>query len=304
MKYISRILSAVLIGVASLAWVAEAEAKRLGGGKSVGRDSGAMQRQSTPPAAAPAPAQGAQQAASRPGAAAAPASTGSRWMAPLAGLAAGLGIAALASWLGFGEELASFMMIALLVVAALVVFRLVMARRAGGPRPAFQGAGAGAQGGMQFSGAPEQSSQPAVRPLPAFNAPALPSGHDSSLPAGFDAEGFLRNAKVQFIRLQAANDAGDLDDLREFTSPEVFAELRMDIAERGANQNRTDVVTLDADLLGVETSGNDYLATVHFSGMIRESEGAQAEAFDEIWVLAKPVSGASGWVLSGIHQRN
>jgi predicted lipid-binding transport protein (Tim44 family) len=300
MKFLNRILSVALIAVASLAWVAEAEAKRLGGGKSMGRDSGAMQRQSTPPAAAP--AQGAQQAAARPGAA--PAATGSRWMAPLAGLAAGLGIAALASWLGFGEELASFMMIALLVVAAFVVFRLVMARRAGGAQPAFQGAGASGQGLTRFTGGSTQSDPQIARPGSAFSPLAASPSNDLMVPAGFDVDGFLRNAKVQFIRLQAANDAGDLDDLREFTSPEVFAELRLDISEREAGVNRTDVVTLDAELLGVETSGKDYLATVHFSGMIRENEGAQAAAFDEIWVLAKPVSGETGWVLSGIHQRN
>jgi predicted lipid-binding transport protein (Tim44 family) len=299
MKFLNRILSVALIAVASLAWVAEAEAKRLGGGKSMGRDSGAMQRQATPPAAAPA------QQAARPGAAgAAPAASGSRWMAPLAGLAAGLGIAALASWLGFGEELASFIMIALLVVAALVVFRLIMARRAGGAQPAFQGAGASGQGVTRFTGGSSESGPQVSRPLPAFAAPSAAPAHEATVPAGFDVDGFLRNAKVQFIRLQAANDAGDLDDLREFTSPEVFAELRLDISERGSNLNRTDVVTLNAELLGVETSGNDYLATVHFSGMIRESEGVEAEAFDEVWVLAKPVSGGSGWVLAGIHQRN
>jgi len=283
----TRLLGIALVAIASMTFVVDAEARRLGGGKSFGRQSGITQRQATPPAAAPTQA-------GRP-----PAATGNRWAAPLAGLAAGLGLAALANWLGFGEELASFMLIALLVIAAVVVFRLLAARRQAGPRPAFQGAANGNNSYRQASAPVPGASLPPAMPQAMGGAAAagLPG-----VPAGFDVEGFVRTAKVQFVRLQAANDAGNLNDLREFTSPEMFAELKLDIDERGASANRTDVVTLDAELLGIETTATDYLASVRYTGMIREEEGSEAKAFDEVWVLSKPIVGG-GWVLAGIRQQ-
>ena len=122
------------------------------------------------------------------------------------------------------------------------------------------------------------------------------------VPADFDTQAFLRNAKTYYIRLQAAWDAANINDIREFTTPEMFAELRMQIQERGASANHTDVVTLDAQLLGIENSGADHLASVKFSGMIREVENAPAEPFAEVWNLTKPASGQGGWTLAGIQQ--
>ena len=295
----TRLIGIGLVAIASLAWVVDAEARRLGGGGSFGRQSNITQRQATPPAAAPAPTQVAQAGAAR---------TGSRWMAPMAGLAAGLGLAALASWMGFGEELASFMLIALLVIAGVVVFRMLAARRQGqaGPRPAFQGgyanAGAGQDSTVRYSPAPQERAGGGMSGPAAGAMAGAGASVDSGIPADFDVNGFLRAAKVQFIRLQAVNDAGDLNDLREFTSPEAYAELSLAIAERGATANRTDVVTLVADLLGIETTPVDYLASVRFTGMIREDDGGEAKPFDELWVLSRPVSGAGGWVLAGIQQ--
>jgi predicted lipid-binding transport protein (Tim44 family) len=109
-------------------------------------------------------------------------------------------------------------------------------------------------------------------------------------------------AKSNFIRLQAAWDKGDVADIREFTTPEVFAELKMQISERGAQADFTDVVTIDAELLGIETSANEYLASVKFVGMIKSAPTAAAEPFQEVWNLSKPVSGGSGWMLAGIQQ--
>jgi predicted lipid-binding transport protein (Tim44 family) len=122
------------------------------------------------------------------------------------------------------------------------------------------------------------------------------------VPEGFDTDAFLRHAKASFIRMQAAWDRGDLADLREFTSPEVFAELQLQIQERGGNQDYTEVVSIDAQLLGIETTERDYLASVQFNGMIRNAPGAQAEPYVEVWNLAKPLSGTGGWVLAGIQQ--
>jgi predicted lipid-binding transport protein (Tim44 family) len=122
------------------------------------------------------------------------------------------------------------------------------------------------------------------------------------VPADFDTEAFLRHAKASFLRMQAAWDRGDLADLREFTAPEVFAELQLQIQERGGNQDYTEVVSIDAQLLGIETTERDYLASVQFNGMIRNAPGAQAEPYVEVWNLAKPLSGNGGWVLAGIQQ--
>jgi len=122
------------------------------------------------------------------------------------------------------------------------------------------------------------------------------------LPADFDVPAFLRNAKTYFIRLQAAWDRNDVNDIREFTTPEMFAELKMQLQERGNSVNNTDVVSLDAELMGIETVGNDHLASVKFTGMIKEEHNASAAPFAELWNLAEPVSGQGGWVLAGIQQ--
>jgi predicted lipid-binding transport protein (Tim44 family) len=129
------------------------------------------------------------------------------------------------------------------------------------------------------------------------------AGHEQwGVPPGFDTEAFLRHAKASFIRMQAAWDRGDLADLREFTSPEVFAELQLQIQERGGNQDYTEVVSIDAQLLGIETTERAYLASVQFDGMIRNAPGAPAEPYVEVWNLAKPLAGNGGWVLAGIQQ--
>jgi predicted lipid-binding transport protein (Tim44 family) len=124
----------------------------------------------------------------------------------------------------------------------------------------------------------------------------------ASAPAGFDAEGFARQAKLNFIRLQAANDSGNLDDLREFTTPEVFAELKMQLAERRGAEQRTDVVELNANVVEVAEEAGRYVVSVRFSGLLREEAGAAPSPFDEIWHLTKSIAGGSGWVVAGIQQ--
>ncbi len=123
-----------------------------------------------------------------------------------------------------------------------------------------------------------------------------------SVPADFDAPGFLRHAKTHFIRLQAAWDKADIDDIREFTTPEMYAELKLDLQERGSAINNTDVVSINAELLGIETVGGNYLASVKFDGMIKEDAKSAAEPFAEVWNLSKPLAGQGGWLLAGIQQ--
>ena len=266
--------------------VGSAEAARLGGGKSVG-----MQRQSV----APKPATPAQQAT--PGAPAQPAGSPAaapkrNWMGPIAGLAAGLGIAALLSHFGLGEGMANILMIALLALAAVVAVKWLLRRKAP------------SDGALQYAGAGNSRQQPAATG-PQFGS-AAPSGTSglARIPDGFDSEAFLRIAKLNFVRLQASNDAKSLDDIREFVSPELYAEIKMQMDERGDSPQQTDIVTLNAELLEVLTEGNRHIASVHFSGTLREAVGATATPFDEVWNLAKPVSGDKGWVIAGIQQLN
>lgn len=287
----------------------EAEAaRRLGGGKSSG-----MQRQSAmadKPATAPGQASTApatsNMAAKAPAATPAAAAPKRSWMGPLAGLAAGLGLAALASHLGFGEGLANMLMIGLLVMAALAVVGFIMRKRAAAQRPAMAGVN-----GMQYAGAgpnaPAQRAYDVSLPGSSIGS-AIGSNIGSNLasrsgiPADFDEAAFVRNAKVQFIRLQAANDAGKLDDIREFTTPEMFAEFKLDIVERGATAQQTDVVNVDATVVEVAEEDARYVVSVRFTGTTREDQQAATEAFDEIWHLVKPRTGAGGWLLSGIQQ--
>lgn len=271
----------------------DAEAKRLGGGGSTG-----MQRQATPPSNNFNQAQRQQPAAP----AAAPQAQPKRsWMGPIAGLAAGLGLAALASHFGFGEELANFMMIALLAFAVIAAIGFFMRKKAGAQAQGMQYAGAGAN----YGGQPGNGARPDFTPAggsaftPAAQAVESTAG---SIPADFDVEGFVRNAKVNFIRLQAANDAGNLDDLREFTSPEMFAEIKMAIAERNGATQETDVVQLDAQVIDVVEEASRYIVSVHFSGQIREERNGPVENFSEVWHMTKPLSGTRGWVIAGIQQ--
>ncbi|GIK25855.1 MAG: transporter [Betaproteobacteria bacterium] len=279
-------LIAVFAAVVGLGFaVGDAEARRMGGSKSFGmqRSAPPPTKQSTAPATTP----------TQP-AAAQPAAGGSRWLGPVAGLAAGLGLAALFSHLGLGEELASFVMILLLVAAAVFVFRLLTRKRMPQSQSLQYAAGTGAGNTpLRFD------AQPAAGGAAAGAAHPSAAG---SIPAGFDVDGFLRQAKLNFVRLQAAHDTGNIEDIRNFTTPEVFAEIRLQMNERGDAPQQTDVVTLNAELLEVAEEGAQYVASVRFSGAIRETEGAAPEAFAEIWHLTKPVDGSRGWAVAGIQQ--
>lgn len=287
--------AAVVVGFTLNITDAEA-AKRLGGGSSSG-----MQRQATPPAknTQAAPAQQQQGAA----AAAAPAAQPKRsWLGPIAGLAAGLGLAALASHLGFGEGLANFMMIALLAVAVIAVIGFFLRKKAAAAQPQGMQYAAAGPGGD----APRPDFTPAggssVAPAAAMGgAAAAASTGSGSIPADFDAEGFARSAKVNFIRLQAANDAGNLDDIREFTTPEMFAEIKLAIDERKGAKQETNVTDLNAQVIDVAEEANRYVVSVHFSGHISE-DNSPVEAFSEIWHMVKPTDGSRGWTIAGIQQ--
>lgn len=294
-KLLATLASTGLVFAALSLTSLEAEAKRLGGGGSVGMQRSAPaspSHQAVPPKPA-APAQQAAPAQANPAAAAAPAAAqqaGKRsWLGPIAGLAAGIGLAALLSHFGMGETVANFLMIALLVMAVIFVLRLLFRKRE-------------AQPAYQYAGATHSDTAPM-----AYETAKVGAGDTvatTAVPADFDTEGFLRQAKLNFIRLQAANDRGDLDDLKNFTTPEVFAEIQMQYQERGRTPQQTDVVELHAGLIEVTMENALHVASVRFHGMLREDSNTAPAAFDEIWHLTKPVDGSFGWRVAGIQQNS
>lgn len=309
MKSFTLFAAALALGLSLTISDAEA-AKRFGGGKSSGMQRDTVTQRAATPTTPTSPNQTAAPM-QQPGAAAAAGQAAQpkrSWMGPVAGLAAGLGLAALASHFGFGEELASMLMIGLLVLAVLMVVGFFLRKKAAAQQPALAGAGAG---GMQYSGQAQDFNRQAPAAPQAFQAEPVHAGSHAAgaaalgaarIPADFDAEGFVRSAKVNFIRLQAANDAGNLEDIREFTTPEMFAEIKMDFVERADAAQQTDVVSLEAEVVEVLEEASRYLVSVRFHGLIRENAEAAAEAFDEIWHLTKPVDGSRGWLVAGIQQ--
>lgn len=266
--------------------VQDADAKRFGGGGNVGKQrSTTSQQTATPPKPAQAPA-------------AAPAPSGaSKWLGPLAGLAAGGLLASMFMGGGLGGlagGMGSILM--MLALGAGVFFIIRMLRK---PQPQAQ------TQPMQYAGL-GGNVEPSLANTGMLNAggmaAAMPAAA-STRPAWFEDEPFLREAKKHFIRLQDDYDRSDLTDIREFVTPEMFAEINMQIRERGAQPNKTEVVTLNAVMQEVVTEGDWVIASVRFDGMIREEIGGAAEPFNEIWHIQKSQTQPNAtWLISGIQQ--
>jgi len=260
-------------------FAASAEAKRFGGGGSFGKQRTFSAPMQKAPAAAPAPGAPAQTAAPQP--------AGNRWLGPLAGLGIGAALGALFAGSGLGGGMGSLLMIILAVMAVMFAVSMFARRR----QPAMQYAGQQ----TAWSGSADHAQQPS------FSGQSAMTGA-SGIPADFPVESFLRSAKTSFIRLQAANDRKDLDDIREYTTPEMFAEVSMQIRERGDEPQKTDVVSVNADLLEVVTEHDYAIASVRMSGQLSENNGV-AESFDEIWHVQKNLKDdKSVWLLAGIQQ--
>jgi predicted lipid-binding transport protein (Tim44 family) len=276
MKGFIALLAALALGAAALA--DDAQAARLGGGRSLGaqRQSVAPQRQATPPSQQ-------QQAAAAP-------QSGNRWLGPLAGLAAGLGLGWLFAQGGFGSFVGVLLMALLAAVVVAALMRLLGKGRATGSRLQYSGFG------DETVPAPPPSQLPGDTVQPNYRSQFV-----SNIPANFDVDSFTQEAKRNFLRLQEANDRGDLVRLRQVTTQQMFDALKADAGVRAAPQ-QTDVIRLDASLLEVVTEGDVHWASVRFSGSIREDARSAAEPFEEVWNLCKPVNGSSGWLLAGIQQ--
>lgn len=327
-----KFLALMVLAAALVATGFDAEAKRLGGGSSVGRQSSNVtQRDATPPAT-PAQPGVANAAAAKPAtttpAPAAAAAPKRPWGAMLGGLAAGLGLAWLASSLGLGEAFGQILMFALLAFAIMAVVGMVMRARkngaAGNGRLAFQGAAASAQtpGGYSPNNVGnDASARPWERHSMSFDSSRFPAGGSADgggvvigsgltgtqswgVPDGFDRESFLTQAKANFTRLQAAWDASDIPSLRAMMTDDMLSEIRQQLADRethtGGSTNQTDVVMLNAQLLGIEELSEAYMASVEFSGMIREQPSAGPSPFREVWNMTKPKDGSAGWLVAGV----
>jgi predicted lipid-binding transport protein (Tim44 family) len=295
-----RLLAIALVVMTATAvfGVATAEAARLGGGRSFG-----AQRQAIPPPVrspnvAPAtPSAPAQTMAPK----AAPAATGaSRWLGPIAGLAAGIGLAALLSHFGMSEGFASILMLALLVFGGIFLVRMFLGRR-GAARAPMQYAGAGSGGSVAPLPPATLDRSNAFEPIMGSAPVAVEPASAGRFPAGFDPVPFVAQATQQFRKLQAAYDAGDRKALADVLTPEMYAEIDREIAERGTHVP-TEVASLEATVLDVSTEGGSHWASVHFQGMLREDGAVLPKPFDEIWNLVKPVNGKTGWLLAGIRQ--
>ncbi|ARO88611.1 transporter [Nitrosospira lacus] len=283
-----KILTLLTLAILSFGLAAfDAEARRFGGGKSIGK-----QREAVSPQAAPKPGQA-------PTAAPAAAAGGNKWMGPLAGLAAGGLLAALFMGGAFeGINMMDVLMLAALMAAVFFVVRMLRKPRQEPSTRPMQYSGMGANAGN--TPVPPATAVPAVSTADA-TAPA--HGGTANIPADFQVEPFLRNAKTSFIRLQAANDARDVSDIREYTTPEMFAEISMQINERGDEPQRTEVMAINAELLEVVTEKDQAIASVRFNGQLREAPGGSPETFDEIWHVQKNLKDPeSVWLLAGIQQ--
>ena len=290
-------------------------AKRMGGGTSIGKQSSNVtQRQATPPTAPPPAAAGA--AAPR-----------KPWGAMLGGLAAGLGLAWLASSLGLGEEFGQIIMFGLLALGIMIAIgwfkrsrQAAQSKQAGHAPFAFQGAAGGVRApasyrpenvGNDASARPWERSNTAfdsLKDAPSASGSMIGSGLTGSqrwgIPAGFDTDGFLTAAKANFVSLQAAWDQSDINALRVMMTDTMLQEIQAQLLERedhpGGLLNQTEVVMIEAQLLGIEDIGDEYMASVEFSGMIREEPSSGPSPFREVWNMTKAKKSNSGWLVAGV----
>lgn len=281
-----RIFTFLTLACFTLSLIAvDVEARRLGGGKSFGQQRQSLNQKSAPN----------QQQQKQPSSPTAPAGGGSKWGGALAGLAAGGLLAAL--FMGGAFEGINMVDIVMLILIAGVIFFIIRMLRKPRTEESPQS--------MQYSGAntaarDSTASQPFEKTGPAFSTD---SAQQSNIPKDFKVEPFLRNAKASFIRLQAAHDTGDINDIREYTTPEMLAEISLQIQERADAHQKSEVMFIDANLLNVETNNDSAIASVRFTGQMRELPDGKPEDFDEVWHVTKDLKDPeSAWLLAGIQQ--
>jgi predicted lipid-binding transport protein (Tim44 family) len=328
---VMKIWACVLVGLLSVCATQAEAGPRLGGGKSIGKQSNHVAQRESAPTAPASPTQNMNNAAPKPGtpATAVPAPAPKRpWGAMLGGLAAGLGLAWLASSLGLGAAFGNILLFALVaLVAVMLVGWLMRSRKTAAASTAMQPSTFAFQGASPQQATnsrqylPENvgndaSARPWERSSMAFQVPqasansgsmigsALMGSQTWGVPAGFDTAGFLSAAKTNFVTLQAAWDRSDIAALRAMMTDTMLAEIRTQLAEReahaGGGVNQTEVVMIESRLLGIEEMVDEYMASVEFSGMIREDASAGPAPFREVWNMTKAKNGSHGWLVAGV----
>ena len=303
-------LNLVLAIFLAVTIVPAADAGPLGGRKSVGMKRDAMpQKSATPPTAAPAQNAQAAKAATPPPAAPAPSGM-SKWLGPLAGLAAGGLLASLFMGGGFGGiKMFDILLLLGLAFAGFMIWRMMASRKAAAEGKLQYAGNASAAPEVMREAVPISRSQGATPEIGSRLGGSLPVSATSidntppRIPADFDVEPFLRQGRIAFTRMQAANDSRDINDIREFTTPEMYAEIAMQIQERGNVAQRTEIVNMDAVLLEVVREEMRTIASVRFTGQYRDSATGPLESLDEVWhvVQRRDIPNAS-WLLAGIQQ--
>ena len=281
-----KLIAILLVTMMAFASVSAEASKRMGGGKSVGHQSSNVSKKQAPP-----PAQ-----ATPPVAAPAPRAPGG---AMLGGLAAGIGLAWLASSLGMGEAFGNIMMALLIGAVVLAAIGWFMRKRMNTSNEnnlAYQGNNASSSNMFNPYNQPTRFSSGSMI------GSALATTATWTIPAGVDVIGFESAAKQNFVLLQAAWDRADVATLGGMMTDVMLKEIQQQLAAREAGPHRTAVVSLEAKLLGIEETDADYIASVEFTGVIQENVGAEAEAFEEVWNMTKSKS-AGGWILAGIQTK-
>ena len=269
-----RFLMLLMVAITCVSFMSSiAEAKRFGGGSSFGKSRPAPTKQSQrAPESTPKPAQ----------------SGASKWLGPLAGLAVGAALASMFAGSGMGDAMGSILMA--LAAAAAIMFLIARFKKSQQPT-------------MQYAGNSGAYNAPSPNIEQALSSGGTPrSSHQ--IPHDFPVDSFLRSAKASFIRLQAANDRKDINDVREYTTPEVFAEISMQMQERGSDVQTTEIVAINAELLEVANEDTYVISSVRFTGQLRENNGP-LESIDEVWHIQKDTTNSQEkWLLAGIQQLN
>ncbi|MBM3114677.1 Tim44 domain-containing protein [Jeongeupia naejangsanensis] len=290
----------LLLGLLTISLFASplAEAKRLGGSRSTG-----MQRSTAPKQApqapmqqaAPAPAQTPAQQPARSG-------VGTALAGAAVGAAGGYMLGKAMNASGTAESQgSSFPWGWILLLGGLTIAGVMfMRRRAQAGRTAPAGYAPAAAGGANWQSQPAPQSDRVFRMGDGMGtAPAAQA--ITRLPDGTESAAFLRQARASFLHMQALNSPEQLEELRNYLTPEMFTSLQ---AEIGSNQDIAEFPELQAEMVDAGESNGQLVASARFFGKVSESLGAPAVPFSEIWHFVKLKPNDPRWVLAGIQQVN
>tara|TARA_A100001011_G_C14300043_1_gene840331 strand:+ start:1913 stop:2833 length:921 start_codon:yes stop_codon:yes gene_type:complete len=299
LKFINIFLSFILFSVSLFLVTESAEARRMGFGRSIGK-SPPIKRQVTPP-----PSQATKKPATTPTNSSNVTNNQSRggFMAPLAGLAAGFGLAALASYMGVGEELMGLLLIILAFMAVFFVFRYF--QKISRNKTVFETVPESFNKSNLSSETDNEINKKKTTLIPLKDSKIC---DPTSLNITQEEKNtFLENSKKQFIELQNIWDSGDIEKLKSFCTDEMAQILRNQISEIKNTVNITSITELNASWEGDNFSviQNEKMFEeiyINFYGMVRESKDDVAKEFSEIWTLQRVKSSDQGWLLAGISQ--